>query len=134
MTCAVGAVAVVVGHGSQSGQRPPANTADTKARRTATTSSRLTSPPVAAPAVVELHWPGVRKADFYNLVLLRGEKRIDLWPTRNRLALTAGMSSPTGRRVTRGRYTWFVYAGFRDGREVDFGRPLAQGTVRLPSP
>jgi hypothetical protein len=79
---------------------------------------------------VTISWPAAKRADVYNLVLLRGRKRIDLWPVKN----TAKISTSTGNtRLATGTYRWYVYAGARTGKRVRYGALLAHGTVRIPT-
>jgi hypothetical protein len=78
---------------------------------------------------IVIRWPSDRRAAYYNVVLLRGGTRVDLWPAKN----VATYSPPQAVRIESGsndlRYRWFVYPGYRSKGAVRFGPVLASGTV-----
>lgn len=61
-----------------------------------------------------LRWGPVRGADYYNVQLFRGSKRIyAAWPKMHQLGLPASWKwSGHVFRLTTGRYRWYVWAGF----------------------
>ncbi len=61
-----------------------------------------------------LRWAGVKGADYYNVQLYRGSKRVyAAWPTTNHLGLPAGWRWNGKRhRLSAGKYRWYVWAGF----------------------
>lgn len=69
--------------------------------------------PLAA-ANPTLRWGPVRGADYYNVQLFRGSKRIyAAWPKMHQLGLPASWKwSGHVFRLTTGRYRWYVWAGF----------------------
>ena len=81
---------------------------------------------------MEITWAASRRADLYNLVLLRNGKRIDVWPKKSAVTIAGTRISGTAKRLTAGRYTWFAYAGFRTGPRVRYGPLIAHGAVRVP--
>jgi hypothetical protein len=80
-----------------------------------------------------LTWPRVKGADFYDVVLWRGSRRIlDLWPETNRVDVVDAVAA-SGKRLDPGRYHWFAFAGFGSGEDVRFGQALANGTFTIPT-
>jgi len=77
-----------------------------------------------------LSWPATAGATFYDLVLWRGHRRVaDLWPTKSSIAVaTVGCSS--GRRLSKGRYLWFVYPVV-DGGSGRYGALAGWGAVEI---
>lgn len=61
-----------------------------------------------------LRWGPVRGADYYNLQLFRGSKRIySVWPTMHQVGLaTSWRWSGRTYHLAPGRYRWYVWAGF----------------------
>jgi hypothetical protein len=61
-----------------------------------------------------LHWAAVKGADYYNVQLYRGSKRVyAAWPTTNHLGLPAKWRWNGKRhRLSPGKYRWYVWAGF----------------------
>jgi hypothetical protein len=73
---------------------------------------------------VTLHWPAVRGADLYDVILWRGSKRVgDHWPKTAQLTLPVGLPS--------GTYRWFVYPAESRGGKYQFGRLLRTGVVKI---
>jgi hypothetical protein len=69
-------------------------------------------PRVAAQPI--LRWAAVKGARYYNVQLYRGSKRVyAAWPTTNQLGLPAVWRwARHTRRLSPGRYRWYVWAGF----------------------
>ena len=61
-----------------------------------------------------LRWAGVKGANYYNVQLYRGSKRVyAAWPTTNHLGLPAKWRWNGKRhRLSPGKYRWYVWAGF----------------------
>jgi len=73
-----------------------------------------------------IRWRKEAGADVYNVILYEGDRRLDFWPSANRMELVA---SDGRRRVRPGSYAWFVYAGFREGATTRYGPLLAHGKL-----
>ena len=104
--------------------------------RTAQTVDRGKAKASPAPS---LSWRAVPKADFYNLVLVRGGIRVDFRPQRPRRTITerAMTRAAHGRALPAGSYSWFVYPAFRRAAKVRYGGVVAHGSVMVkpgPSP
>ena len=67
----------------------------------------------AAPSPI-LRWGRVRGADYYNVQLFRGSRRIySVWPTMHQVGLLPEWRwSGRTYRLAAGRYRWYVWAGF----------------------
>ena len=83
------------------------------------------SKPRTAPSVTTISWPAVPGSAVYNVIFVAGSKRVDVWTTANRLEL-GGKARASARKV---EYTWFAYAGFREGEAVRYGAVVAHGTA-----
>ena len=61
-----------------------------------------------------LRWNRVRGAQYYNVQLYRGTKRVfAAWPVKNQLGLPAGWRwNGKRQRLSAGKYRWYVWAGF----------------------
>jgi hypothetical protein len=83
---------------------------------------------VSAPPVLE--WLPVEKATYYNVQLYRGRTKIlSAWPARPRLALTRSwMYEGVVRRLLPGRYTWFVWPGYRGRALTDYGKLIGKSS------
>jgi len=75
-----------------------------------------------------ISWRKQADADVYNLILYRGDRRFDFWPTTDRLPLVTKDGRPV---VPPGSYSWFVYAGFREGTRMRYGPLLDHGKLDL---
>src|SRR6185436_8946629 len=69
-------------------------------------SATVTAPPL-------LRWTPVRGARYYNVQLLRGDRKVlSAWPRRAELQLDARWRfRGRARRLAPGRYRWFVWPG-----------------------
>ena len=81
--------------------------------------------PVQRPSPVVVRWPAADRAMFYDVILVRDGKRLDLWPTRNSLELT-GSESPGAET-----YDWFAYPAYKAASGVRYGDLLAHGKVTV---
>lgn len=78
-----------------------------------------------------LQWQPVAHATYYNVVLWRDGKRIlDLWPRAPRVELPA-TSADHGphKRLSPGRYLWFVYPGFGTKPSRHYGALAGSGVL-----
>jgi hypothetical protein len=64
-------------------------------------------------------------ADVYNVIVLDGKRRVDLWPTENHVRL------PPPRAKRSASYSWFVYPGFREGSSIRYGTLLTYGKLEV---
>ena len=99
------------------------------------TRSRLLLPANGAhlSSAPELVWKPVRRARYYNVQLLRrGRKMLTRWPVTNRLQLTERWNSlGSSHRLVRGRYCWYVWAGFGPRRLRDYSDLLGRSCFRI---
>jgi hypothetical protein len=88
--------------------------------------------PLAAPNPI-LRWGRVRGADYYNVQLFRGSKRIySSWPTMHQVGLTAAWRwSGHEFRLTPGRYRWYVWAGYGP-RKLAHYRAVGSARFKMP--
>lgn len=78
-----------------------------------------------------LHWRAVPGASLYNLILVRGSQRVDLWPTKPSASVTRPEQpgAPVTPVVT---YSWFVYPAFRlSPGKVRYGAVAARGSIAV---
>ena len=92
------------------------------------------SMPRAAPNPI-LRWGRFRGADYYNVQLFRGSKRIfSAWPTAHQLDLPATWKWSNHRfQLTPGRYRWYVWAGL-GARTLARYRTVGQRELRRAPP
>jgi hypothetical protein len=88
--------------------------------------ARLAEPPL-------LDWEAVKRATYYNVQLYRGRKKVmTRWPRRAQLQLPEVWRFEGGRRRLKpGVYTWFVFPGFRDRSDRNFGKLLGKSSFRI---
>jgi hypothetical protein len=86
-------------------------------------NARVPDPPL-------LRWTPVRGATYYNVQLYRGgEKILSAWPSRARLRLEKAWSfDHRGRRLSPGRYRWYVWPGFRSRAAHRYGPGIGSST------
>lgn len=99
-------------------------------------AGNATTASVAATAGLPvLRWRRVTGARYYNLQLFRGRhKLLSAWPTRARYALTAHWRyAGRMRRMSAGRYRWYVWPGYGPRAERRYGRLAAHGRLRIPA-
>lgn len=78
-----------------------------------------------------LQWQPVAHATYYNVVLWRDGKRIlDLWPRAPRVELPAtSANTEPHKRLSPGRYLWFVYPGFGTKPSRHYGALAGSGVL-----
>ena len=79
--------------------------------------------------VAVVRWPSRAEAAYYNLILVRGDERIDLWPPKATATLESFPTAKSTEEVVE--YAWFAYPVFTDGQAVRYGPLLAHGTVAV---
>ena len=98
--------------------------------------ARLLSPPngAALTAPPLLRWTAIRRADYYNVQLLRdGHKVLSIWPGRPRLQLEGRWRFEGHvRRLVPGQYRWTVWPGYGLRREARYGRKVGSRTFVIP--
>ena len=116
-----------------------------EARGHATPGPRLLTPgrgaAVAAPP--QLRWTRVRGATYYNVQLFRGHRKLlSAWPSSASFQLRAHWRfAGHTRRLTQGRYRWYVWPGYGARAERRYGKlvgsrsfVLSPVTVQAPAP
>jgi hypothetical protein len=96
------------------------------------TMQKMRYVPRAAPHPI-LRWSGVRGADYYNVQLFRGAKRVfAAWPGTHQLGLPATWRWGGHRyRLVPGRYRWYVWAGLGP-RTLARYRTIGSGSFIVP--
>jgi hypothetical protein len=91
--------------------------------------ARVTSPPLLA-------WRRAPRATYYNVQLFRGGvKVLSTWPVRTRLQLRSRWTYlGRQRRLTAGRYRWYVWPGYGRAAANRYGRLLGQSTFTVVAP
>ena len=91
--------------------------------------------PVARAATNEertsvISWPKVPAATFYNLILVHGTERVDLWPTEPNARIEP--VEPSDSATSLFVYDWFVYPAFRrPSGKVRYGVVTARGSIAI---
>jgi hypothetical protein len=77
-----------------------------------------------------LRWVPVPGATYFNVQLFRGKTKLfSAWPTRARLQLTRTWTYDKLRRtLAAGTYTWYVWPGFGDRRDVKYGELIGKSS------
>lgn len=97
---------------------------DTATVRAASARSRTRHP-----RAIELKWPVLASADFYNVVIWRdGVRLFDLWPVKNAVSIP-GNGVLESHTLVPGRYEWSVFPVFRRGQGTEYGSSLAEGEI-----
>jgi hypothetical protein len=87
----------------------------------------VTAPPL-------LRWTAVRGARYYNVQLLRGDRKVlSAWPRRAQLQLEATWRyRDRERRLAPGRYRWFVWPGKGRRRANEYGPQIGARSFVVP--
>jgi hypothetical protein len=112
------------------------------AANAATTSIDVTAKPApqASPASQQrpgapprLRWRRVKGADYYNVQLYRGDRKIlSVWPHRNRLQLRRSWTFRGKKRVlAAGSYHWYVWPGFGRRSNRRYGKLIAHRRFKI---
>lgn len=88
--------------------------------------------PIAAPNPI-LRWRRVDGADYYNVQLFRGSRRIyAVWPTMHQVGLpTTWKWSGQSYHLSPGQYRWYVWAGFGPRRAARY-QIVGSGRFSMP--
>jgi hypothetical protein len=80
-----------------------------------------------------LRWMRVRRARYYNVQLHRGVRKVlSAWPARPRYRLQRRWSyGGKLRRLTPGRYVWYVWPGYGPRSAVRYGKLLGRRAFRV---
>jgi len=99
----------------------------------ATVRSATATTPPAALQPVRLRWRSVRAADYYNVQVFRGKRKVlSAWPEhpRFRLARSWRFHGRTHRLTAGATYRWYAWAGFGARSAHRYGPLLAHGRFR----
>ncbi|HEY5141885.1 MAG TPA: fibronectin type III domain-containing protein [Solirubrobacteraceae bacterium] len=94
-----------------------------------TANRRLSKPP-------QLRWKPVRGADYYNVQIFRGGRKIlSAWPRHARMRVhTSWLYRGTHRRLAAGHYTWYVWPGYGKLGARRYGRLLGKNRFAIVPP
>jgi hypothetical protein len=81
----------------------------------------------------KLSWVANGEADYYNVQLFRGEKKIlSIWPLKPVLKLKSKWKYQGHTyKLSRGVYRWYVWPGFGARKAVDYGEMLGFSTFQI---
>ena len=83
---------------------------------------------------VRLRWQAAPSADLYNVIFLSNARRVkDMWVTKNTIVVGPSGAVNVGFGLPLGRYSWYVFPGYREGGQVTFGALAGAGTVEIRS-
>ena len=90
--------------------------------------------PAGAPPL--LQWPSVERARYYNVQLLRGERKLlSVWPARPRYQLMRSWRfHGQPRRLVPGSYRWIVWPGYGKRAKGRYGKPIVRSTFSIERP
>lgn len=80
-----------------------------------------------------LRWTRVKRARYYNVQLYRGTRKVlSAWPARPRYQLKRRWSyAGKRRRLTPGRYVWYVWPGYGRRSQANYGELLGRRALRV---
>ena len=89
-----------------------------------------------SPAMPRLRWRKVKKADYYNVQLYRGDHKIlSVWPHLNRYQLRRTWTFRGKKRVlAAGSYHWYVWPGYGRRSEHRYGKLIAHRRFKVAAP
>jgi hypothetical protein len=110
-------------------------TASDAAANTVTTAVDITAKPAPQaspatknqPALPRLRWRRIKTADYYNVQLFRGDRKIlSVWPRHNRFQLKRSWTFRGSKRVlVAGSYHWYVWPGYGSRSRRRYGKLIA---------
>jgi hypothetical protein len=80
-----------------------------------------------------LIWKGVRKADYYNVQIFRGGKKVlSSWPRQPRFQVERRWRFGGRRyRLVPAKYCWYVWPGYGKRAKRDYGKRLGRSCFRI---
>jgi hypothetical protein len=80
-----------------------------------------------------LIWKGVRKADYYNVQIFRGGRKVlSSWPRRPRFQVERRWRFGGKRyRLVPAKYCWYVWPGYGKRAKRDYGKRLGRSCFRI---
>jgi hypothetical protein len=120
-------------------------TASDQAANTASASQDVTAKPAPQalpanttkpPRMPRLRWRKVKKADYYNVQIYRGDHKIlSVWPHLNRYQLRRTWTFRGKKRVlATGSYHWYVWPGYGRRSEHRYGKLIAHRRFKVAAP
>jgi hypothetical protein len=81
----------------------------------------------------KLRWVGNSEANYYNVQLFRGDKKIlSIWPVKTALTLKSKWKyQGHAYKLSPGVYRWYVWPGFGARKAVDYGEMLGFSTFQI---
>jgi hypothetical protein len=81
----------------------------------------------------KLRWVGNSEANYYNVQLFRGNKKIlSIWPVKTALTLKSKWKyQGHAYKLSPGVYRWYVWPGFGARKAVDYGEMLGFSTFHI---
>jgi hypothetical protein len=81
----------------------------------------------------KLRWVGNSEANYYNVQLFRGNKKIlSIWPVKTTLTLQSRWKyQGHAYKLSPGVYRWYVWPGFGARKAVDYGEMLGFSTFQI---
>ncbi|HEX4733532.1 MAG TPA: hypothetical protein VH247_03890, partial [Thermoleophilaceae bacterium] len=115
-------------------------TAADQAANTATTSIDVTAKPAPqaaaatkTPAAPRLRWRKVKRADYYNVQLYRGDRKVmSVWPHSNHFQLKRNWNYRGKKRtLAAGSYHWYVWPGYGRRSQHRYGKLIAHRRFKI---
>jgi hypothetical protein len=105
------------------------NRMESKIQLTATGALFSPLPGGVVTAPPNLTWAPVKRASYYNVLLMRGRKIFSAWPARTSLRLPRTWTYKGRRyRLRSGTYRWYVWPGFGRVSAARYGKLLGGST------